>query len=82
MRRDGWHQNRSDDENRSIVDDDDDDDHGRVYFNDEDKFRFEQFRTAQATTVPIPGDLEVECRRFQANSSLLRRRQAASIGMI
>ena len=29
-------------------------------FDFNDKFRFEQFRTAQATTVPIPGDLEVE----------------------
>ena len=33
-----------------------DDDHGRTSFND--KFHFEQFRTAQATTVPIPGALD------------------------
>ena len=38
--------------------DDDDDDHGRTSFND--KFHFEQFRTAQATTVPIPGALDGE----------------------
>ena len=38
----------------SIVDDDDDDD----VAVDDDKFRFEQFRTAQATTVPIPEALD------------------------
>ena len=49
------------------IDDDDDDD-------DDDKFRFEQFRTAQATTVPIhlhqcTSCLRVECSQESSRST-------------